>query len=228
MKTFVLGDLHGAHKALLQCLERSGFDRQADRLIALGDICDGYPDVKACIDELRGLPRLELITGNHDLWALGWAREGLKPEMWLAEGGRNTIKAYGGKPMPAAHIEFLSAGRSYLEEAGRLFVHGGFDPERPLGEHSLKELAWDRSLVETAKNLALGGGGRIGAYQEIYVGHTPTLKFGTDQPLNLANLWMLDTGAGWSGRLTLMDVETKQFWQSDPVVQLYPRVKARG
>ena len=33
---------------------------------------------------------------------------------------------------------------------------------------------------------------------------------------------MIDTGAGWEGRLTIMDIETKQFWQSDLVTDLYP------
>jgi len=30
-KTFVMGDIHGAHKALLQCLERSGFCNEKGR-----------------------------------------------------------------------------------------------------------------------------------------------------------------------------------------------------
>lgn len=29
----VMGDIHGAHKALQQCLERSAFDRNKDTLI---------------------------------------------------------------------------------------------------------------------------------------------------------------------------------------------------
>ena len=39
MKTFVIGDIHGAYKALLQCFERSGFDYEKDHLIVLGDVC---------------------------------------------------------------------------------------------------------------------------------------------------------------------------------------------
>lgn len=30
MKTFVMGDIHGAYKALIQCIERSGFDKEKD------------------------------------------------------------------------------------------------------------------------------------------------------------------------------------------------------
>lgn len=50
-KTFVIGDIHGAYDALLQCLERSEFDYESDRLICLGDICDRRPHVKECVDE---------------------------------------------------------------------------------------------------------------------------------------------------------------------------------
>ena len=52
MKTFVIGDIHGAYKALIECFEKSGFDRNKDRLICLGDVCDRSPEVKECIEEL--------------------------------------------------------------------------------------------------------------------------------------------------------------------------------
>ncbi len=43
MRTFVLGDVHGAARALKQVLERSSFDYSADRLVCLGDVADGWP-----------------------------------------------------------------------------------------------------------------------------------------------------------------------------------------
>ena len=45
-----------------------------------------------------------------------------------------------------------------------------------------------------------------------------------DQPMHAANVWNLDTGAGHDGKLTIMDVDTKQFWQSDAVTALYEPV----
>jgi len=38
----------------------------------------------------------------------------------------------------------------------------------------------------------------------------------------------MDTGAGWSGVLTMMDIESKQFYLSDPLPELYPGIKGRG
>jgi serine/threonine protein phosphatase 1 len=55
----------------------------------------------------------------------------------------------------------------------------------------------------------------------VFIGHTSTTHEKTDQPMHKANVWNLDTGAGGGGRLTIMDVETKEFWQSDPVGELY-------
>ena len=61
MKTFVIGDIHGTYKALLQCFERSGFDYKRDRLVLIGDVCDGYPDVVECFDELLKIDNLNFI-----------------------------------------------------------------------------------------------------------------------------------------------------------------------
>jgi len=88
VKVFAVGDIHGAYKALLQCFERSGFDCKNDRLIVLGDVCDGYPDVRQCIDELLKIKHCDLIIGNHDKWALDWGLYGTMPEIWTSQGGR--------------------------------------------------------------------------------------------------------------------------------------------
>jgi len=132
MKTFVVGDIHGAYKALLQCFERSAFDYAKDRLIVLGDVCDGYPEVRHCIDELLKIKNCDLIIGNHDQWALDWALRGDKPKIWTSQGGIRTMESYGGGsaplttsgPMPQAHIDFLKNGMLWLELEDQLFVHG--------------------------------------------------------------------------------------------------------
>jgi len=35
MRTFVLGDIHGAYKALKQCFQKAEFDHETDQLICL-------------------------------------------------------------------------------------------------------------------------------------------------------------------------------------------------
>jgi serine/threonine protein phosphatase 1 len=65
-------------------------------------------------------------------------------------------------------------------------------------------------------------------FDEIYIGHTPTLNYDMDIPMHACNVWNIDTGAAFSGRLTGMNIETKQYWQTDIVQQLYPGEKGRN
>jgi len=228
MRTLVIGDIHGAYKALRQCLERANFDYSNDRLIALGDVCDGYSQVKQCIDEMLRIKNLDYIIGNHDLWALDWARKGIKEDVWLTQGGSNTIASYGLDEMPSEHVHFLANARSWIEENNRLFVHGGFNPKKPISKQDLQTLVWDRDLVYAAfQKYHVRPDFRYGNFEEIFVGHTPTTNFGSLTPLKFCNVWDLDTGAGWGGRLTIMDEETKEFWQSDLTSILYPGIARR-
>jgi len=223
MKTFVVGDIHGNHRALLQCLERSKFDYEKDRLIVLGDVCDGYPDVRECVDELLKISYCDFIIGNHDVWALEWARHGTQRDDWLKYGGANTIRSYGEDGMPQKHIDFIADSNSYILEEDRLFVHGGIKPNQPLEQQSLDTFTWDRDLfLNAAHQHTVDRGYTFGSYREIYIGHTTTQTFDSLEPMHICNIWAMDTGAGWSGKLTIMNVETKKFWQSDLAPELYP------
>ena len=92
MKTFVLGDVHGAHKALKQVIERSGIDKKKDKLICLGDVADGWPDVYECFEELLKFDNLIYVIGNHDRWLQDYFHYGRTPTIWTTQGGEATIK----------------------------------------------------------------------------------------------------------------------------------------
>ena len=52
--------------------------------------------------------------------------------------------------------------------------------------------------------------------KDVFIGHTKTInEYPDGKPVRRANLWNIDTGAGSWGKLTMMDVDTYEYWQSD-------------
>lgn len=233
MKTFVMGDIHGAHKALVQCLERSGFDKEKDTLIQLGDVVDGWSEVYECVEELLSIKNLIAIRGNHDMWFKKFLETGVHP-VGGAQGSQVSIDSYykNDRILNANHDTFFRAQHKYyIDEKNRLFVHGGFNRHYKINHQQIDYIYWwDRDLwlqalsAESAK-LPL----RIkDEFTEIFIGHTSTTNWKTTLPLKACNIWNLDTGGGFDGKVTIMDVDTKEYWQSDSVQELYNNEKGRN
>jgi serine/threonine protein phosphatase 1 len=68
---------------------------------------------------------------------------------------------------------------------------------------------------------------QLTTFREVYVGHTTTTRAGFFKPTQRCEVWNMDQGAGWEGWLSVMDVDTKEVWMSDPVAELYPAFSAR-
>jgi serine/threonine protein phosphatase 1 len=218
MRRFVIGDIHGRVAALEHCLALAGFNREEDLLISLGDVCDRGEHTRESLDLLLQIKNLVYILGNHDHWFLEWALSGGQNIAWTAQGGRKTIRSYGGGPVPEEHIRLLQKAPLWylLDNDTRLFVHAGIDPEKALEEQSETDLLWSRQLVQRAMEVIDDPGVEsLTPYKEVYVGHTPTINYDFTVPLFIKGVWMMDTGAGWWGKLTIMDVDTKEYWQSD-------------
>lgn len=240
MRILVVGDIHGAHKALKQVLKRSKFDYKQDTLICLGDVADGWSEVPKCFDELLKIKNLVYIMGNHDQWLLDWFTTGVTEYMWLSQGGLATKEAYQlrsrndeGKSI-RKHSKFLSTKAHYhYEFEDKLFVHGGFNWYNPITHTSTHDRMWDRHLFETAvmwekENQNKGTDHKVKRYDEVFIGHSSTSYYFKDlKPVKVSNVWNLDQGAGWEGKLTIMDIYTKEYWQSDIVSTLYPDEKGR-
>jgi serine/threonine protein phosphatase 1 len=218
MRRFVIGDIHGRAEALEQCLDRASFDKDDDLLISLGDVCDRGEHTRESIDLLLQIKNLVYILGNHDKWFLKWCLTGEHEPLWTAQGGRSTTRSYDGGPVPEDHIALLRNARLYylLDHDTRLFVHAGIDPDKPLEEQSETDLLWTRLLVEKAMKVVDDPDvENLTPYEEVYVGHTPTINYGFNVPVFIKGVWMMDTGAGWWGKLTIMDIDSKEYWQSD-------------
>ena len=231
MRTLVVGDIHGAYKAFIQCLHRSNFNYINDTFIVLGDVVDGWHEVPECIKELFKIKHLIYILGNHDKWCNDWFKEGISEPLWELQGGQATKDAYikQGNLM-VKHRHFFDVSRiAYVDNDNRLFVHGGLYPiNKPLSRQNPFDLMWDREMFKNARFKHFQKPEyKYAGYEKIFIGHTATAGANKDKPYKYCNVWNLDQGAGWSGKLTIMDIDTEEYWQSDNVLELYPNVRGR-
>lgn len=239
-RTLVIGDIHGGLRALKQVFERAQVTPD-DKLIFLGDYVDGWSESPQVLDYLMALSQTNecvFLRGNHDDLLMEWLK-GKANELWHQHGGEATILAYSVLPesVKEIHVAFLSQLKSYYIDAkNRLFVHAGFTNLHGVDhEYFPRLLFWERTLWETA--LALDPNmetenpaypKRFRIYEEIFIGHTPVTRINEITPQNRANVWNIDTGAAFKGKLSVLDIETKQFWQSDSLPELYPNEIGRN
>jgi len=256
MRKFVLGDIHGAHKALIECLKGVSFDYEADMLIFLGDVCDGWSETIECIEELMKIKHLVYIRGNHDDWTLNYLRGQLSFKMsstgtsWLHHGGQITKDRLDAATSSERAMvkSFLRSGVKYhIDTHNNVYTHAGFNLNESIELQSWNTFMWDRNMVLDAIN-KLDKKEKVSdedsyfgmresfynsknIYNKIYIGHTPTtyLIEDSDMPMNLGtNIVLLDTGAAFSGKLTIMNVDDGGIFQSTPPYLLYLNEKGRN
>ena len=241
MRTLVIGDIHGGLKALTQVLERAAASTE-DRLIFLGDYVDGWSEAFETVNFLIGLKSSHnclFLRGNHDELCHDWLVNGTDNPLWLKHGGQATMDSYGQieKGARELHLHFYTDLENYyLDEKNRLFLHAGYTNLHGVSyEYFPKNFYWDRTLWELALSLNPDlepehphYPKRLTHYREIYIGHTPVTRIGKTLPHRAANVWNIDTGAAFRGPLSIIDVNSKEVWQSDPVYTLYPGEKGRN
>ncbi|MHA4845482.1 metallophosphoesterase [Flavitalea antarctica] len=240
-RTIAIGDIHGALQALHQLLTIIRPARD-DRFIFLGDYVDGWPESAQVITFLINFSKdhhCTFIKGNHDVWCQLWL-EGNKPDsIWLRHGGYATIDSY--KEIVDKdrhdHIEFFAKLENYLvHDSNRLFIHAGYSTlEGPDFEFRDGKYNWDRSLWQKALRLHDKVGSKAEDYppvfrlfEEIYIGHTPTIFYDVSVPIRALNIVNVDTGAGFDGKLSALEVTTGELWQSDTIPGYYPGSEGRS
>ncbi|RYF96493.1 MAG: serine/threonine protein phosphatase [Chitinophagaceae bacterium] len=240
-RTIVIGDIHGALKALNGLMSEIK-PTTDDLFIFLGDYVDGWPDSAQVVEfllDFRNTNKCRFIRGNHDVWCENWLNGAKAEPIWLQHGGKATIESYQNLPddHKPDHRDFFAALENYIiDDQNRLFIHAGFSSmDGPAGEFKNGMYSWDRSLWEQALKLeqtsALEPGGfpeKYKLFNEVFIGHTPTIFYQIDTPFKALNVINIDTGAGFNGKLSAMDINDNSLWQSKPVPELYPGIKGRA
>lgn len=238
---YVIGDIHGSLKALEEVISKTPIKKN-DTLIFLGDYVDGWSDNLNTIEFLINLNKSYsciFLRGNHDDLLYNYLTKKEANPQWVNHGGAATIKNYENATpsIIKKHIEFLeNLQYYYIDNKNNLFVHAGFSNiNGPQFEYFKVMLYWDRSLWEMAQCIdptltknSINYPNRLKLFNEIYIGHTPVSKTEVCPPKNMANVWNVDTGAAYKGVISILNCETKQFWQSRPVTKWYPNEQGRN
>lgn len=248
MKTYCLGDVHGAHLALEQVLQRADFDYEEDVLIALGDVCDGWSGVAECFEILLKCKNLIYIEGNHDQWFLDYANKQMSKESqrhWFKYGGKMTVASYEKNPqLFDKHVTLLkNAKKYYVDEKNRCFVHAGI-PNHHESLDKQVDYCWSRHFFDNARtwnhqnfkvHVAIQSIDPSQVVSEWFVGHTVVSEFKRthneafiNKPVKYSNITFCDTGAAYDGVLSLLNVDDGTLYQSDIVMKMYPDETGRN
>ena len=242
MKNYVVGDIHGSYKALLQAIERSPFRPEEDRLITIGDYLDGgwHIEIIPVIEYLNQLPNWIGLIGNHDSWMYDALNNSAMTanKHWLLHGAKQTLFTLGVQYVvfdelmylrsypPQIVSDFLDTLSLYfIDDDDNVFLHGGWkDPVQRIEDsdtvlnNDLQDLYWDRELWRGASDR------NEFPHNKVFVGHTSAMS----NPEKRGNIWNLDSAATHGGPVTIMEVESEEYWQSDPVSELYDNFTLRS
>ena len=241
MRTLVVGDIHSGLRALEQVMDKANVTPR-DHIIFLGDYVDAWSTAVETVDfliELKDSFNCTFIRGNHDELCRDWLLTQKDNPQWLAHGGTATRQSYldADRDKWERHLQFYADLENYyLAEDNRLYLHAGYTNLKGIDfEYFVQSYYWDRTLWElaTALNPELDPTHpkypkRLTPYKEVFIGHTPLSKTQVVKPQRAANVWNVDTGAAFKGGLTILDVETKEYWQSEPVHTFYPGERGRN
>lgn len=211
-KIFAIGDIHGCLDKLRRLIVDIAADPAKDTLVFIGDYIDragGGPEV---VDYVLGLKRqyskVICLCGNHESMLIRYL-EGIDEDLYLANGGMATLKAYGislgeapgtrKSKIPADHLRFFESLLPFYETDEFIFVHAGLLPGIPLAGQDTYDLQWIRQeFIDSDYDFG----------KRVVFGHTHF-----SAPLITANKIGIDTGAVYGGKLTCVELPTLKFYQ---------------
>ena len=131
MRILVISDIHANYTALEAVLNDAG---SVDETWCLGDLVGYGPDPNAVVEQVREIPNLTCILGNHDVAVIG------KIPLEVFNGGARRTLEYHEKVLSASNMDFLRSLPSSLKVRGQAsIVHGS--PRDSVWEYILNTLS---------------------------------------------------------------------------------------
>ncbi len=223
---YAIGDVHGCLDELRDAEARIAHDMAVNHrpgmVVLLGDYVDRGPASAHVLEHLirpseHGLRRIPLC-GNHDDIFSKFVDDPERYSEWLGMGGEQTLLSYGLDPyglgtrgkrqraklgdllletVPVPHRKFLANLPVSLTVGKLVFVHAGLRPGIPLLQQSDEDMLWIReAFLATGPQLPL----------LVVHGHTPH----PEPDLGPGRIG-IDTGAYYSGRLTVLKIDGGRF-----------------
>ena len=211
-KIFAIGDIHGCFDKLQRLILEIKADPVNDTLVFIGDYIDRADGGRDVVDYILKLKKtfqnVICLRGNHESMLLRFL-DGVEDDIYLANGGFATLKAYGisrsdapkvrKKKIPPDHLKFFKTLLPYYETDQFIFVHAGLIPGRELNEQSLYDMQWIRqTFIDSDDDFG----------KRVVFGHTHF-----SEPLVEDNKIGIDTGAVYGGRLTCVELPALKFYQ---------------
>lgn len=224
---YVLGDLHGNYKGLIQLLEKINFNYQVDVLYFIGDLFDGNGnDGARCLKELLKIKNFFPCMGNHDLWLKYWNNTGKINKTWLKCGGENSLRDILKSKFYKEELQEYFSKTKYWYNYKQFFIcHAGFDTRKSVTNQkeinfSINRSLFQKAIVANAQNKKLKFNfTNVGFnFDCVIIGHTPTVSH---KPEFVSNIINIDTGSANGGKLTILNLETLEYFQSEYTKKLY-------
>ncbi|WKZ37643.1 MAG: metallophosphoesterase family protein [Anaerolineales bacterium] len=131
MRVLVMSDIHANYTALQAVLKEAG---AVDETWCLGDLVGYGPDPNAVVEEVRDIPNLTCLLGNHDVAVTG------KMPLETFNGEARRSLEYHEKVLTASNMDFMRALPSKIKVRGEAtMAHGS--PRDPLWEYILNSLS---------------------------------------------------------------------------------------
>lgn len=224
--TYVIGDLHGRSHLLDQLLRDVPMNPDRDKIVFLGDLIDRGHDAPGVVSRLMELsernPNVVVLRGNHEQMMLDCLEFG--DIQWLipANGGIETLVAYGNDPdeiedvddieIPESHLNFIRGLPFYHEDEQAIYVHAALLLDRHPSETPREILIWARNL-----DFFTSYEGKL-----CFFGHTPTQYLPRSGRHRKFGIYIqgscvgVDTSGEEDSPLSCLRVETFTLYQAHP------------
>lgn len=200
---YVVGDIHGCYFLLMASLEDMGFCFEKDRLIAVGDLCDKGKDSYKCLNLLYE-PWFYSVLGNHEdmMYNAMLDQSVADYRCWIQNGG----------------AWFLEHTKTKSEEEEFLILLEDIYHRMPLAYevetanglvgvvHAEPPPIWSKEAIRDTRMKCLWGRDNINKRKEVFVEGVSQVYVGhsyVEEPVTLENITYLDTGAVFTGNLTI-------------------------